>query len=148
MHIKIFKSLLFWIPFYRAEDAAYAAISSPLLDFPITKAKGIVFNVVGGNDLTLQEINAAAEVIYANVDTDANIIFGAMVDESLGDQMWVTVVATGYANERAARKARRDMAAALGEPAGEVRIERRRRILGDSSGGGGDIDIPEFLSGR
>jgi cell division protein FtsZ len=57
----------------RAEDAAYAAISSPLLDFPITKAKGIVFNVVGGPDLTLNEINAAAEVIYANVDTEVYI---------------------------------------------------------------------------
>ena len=68
---------------HRAQDAAYSAISSPLLDFPITKAKGIVFNVVGGSDLTLQEINAAAEVIYANVDSDANIIFGALIDDKM-----------------------------------------------------------------
>jgi len=81
----------------RAEDAAYAAISSPLLDFPITKAKGIVFNVVGGSDLTLQEINAAAEVIYENVDTDANIIFGALIDERLADgEVSITVLATGF----------------------------------------------------
>lgn len=65
----------------RAQDAAMAAISSPLLDFPISRAKGIVFNVVGGEDMTLQEINAAAEVIYQNVDQDANIIFGALVDD-------------------------------------------------------------------
>jgi cell division protein FtsZ len=65
----------------RATDAALSAISSPLLDFPITRARGIVFNVVGGSDMTLQEINTAAEVIYQNVDPDANIIFGAMVDD-------------------------------------------------------------------
>lgn len=67
----------------RAQDAAVAAISSPLLDFPIAKAKGIVFNIVGGDDLTLTEINAAAEVIYENVDQDANIIFGALVDKKV-----------------------------------------------------------------
>jgi len=67
----------------RAVDAAYAAISSPLLDFPITKARGIVFNIVGGSDMSLQEINAAAEVIYENVDSDANIIFGALVDDRM-----------------------------------------------------------------
>lgn len=66
----------------RAQEAAAAAISSPLLDFPIEKARGVVFNVVGGSDLTLQEINAAAEVIYEAVDPNANIIFGAMVDDS------------------------------------------------------------------
>merc|ERR1712072_1305642 len=64
----------------RAQDAAVAAISSPLLDFPVKRAKGIVFNIVGGSDLTLTEINAAAEVIYENVDQNANIIFGALVD--------------------------------------------------------------------
>ena len=83
----------------RAEDAAMAAITSPLLDFPITKAKGIVFNVVGGEDMSLQEINAAAEVIYENVDSDANIIFGAMVDDSNAleeGEIAITVLATGF----------------------------------------------------
>merc|ERR1711988_1745511 len=64
----------------RAQDAAVAAISSPLLDFPVKRAKGIVFNIVGGSDLTLTEINAASEVIYENVDPEANIIFGALID--------------------------------------------------------------------
>jgi hypothetical protein len=76
-----------------------AAITSPLLDFPITKAKGIVFNVVGGEDMSLQEINAAAEVIYENVDSDANIIFGAMVDDSNAldeGEIAITVLATGF----------------------------------------------------
>ena len=83
----------------RATDAAMAAITSPLLDFPITKAKGIVFNVVGGEDMSLQEINAAAEVIYDNVDKDANIIFGALIDDSgaLGEgEITITVLATGF----------------------------------------------------
>ena len=74
-----------------------AAISSPLLDFPISKAKGIVFNIVGGADMTLQEINSAADVIYQNVDAEANIIFGALVDDNMvnGD-MSITVLATGF----------------------------------------------------
>lgn len=80
----------------RAQDAAVAAISSPLLDFPIQKARGIVFNIVGGNDLTLQEINAAAEVIYENVDPDANIIFGALVDGKMESEVSITVLATGF----------------------------------------------------
>ena len=69
----------------RAVDAAMSAISSPLLDFPISKARGIVFNIVGGADMTLQEINSAAEVVYEAVDSDANIIFGALIDETILD---------------------------------------------------------------
>lgn len=80
----------------RAQDAAVAAISSPLLDFPIQKAKGIVFNIVGGEDLTLTEINSAAEVIYENVDQDANIIFGALVDKKMNSEISITVLATGF----------------------------------------------------
>ncbi|GMH67671.1 hypothetical protein TrLO_g1952 [Triparma laevis f. longispina] len=80
----------------RAQDAAVAAISSPLLDFPIKRAKGIVFNVVGGYDLTLAEINAAAEVVYENADPDANIIFGALVDPKMENEVSITVLATGF----------------------------------------------------
>jgi len=85
----------------RAVDAAMAAISSPLLDFPITKAKGIVFNIVGGSDMSLQEINSAAEVIYQNVDSEANIIFGALVDERNNNsgEVSITVLATGFATD-------------------------------------------------
>ncbi|CAM9183527.1 unnamed protein product [Heterosigma akashiwo] len=84
---------------HRAEDAAAAAINSPLLDFPINEAQGIVFNVVGGADMTLQEINAAAEVIYENVDPSANIIFGALIDENMQDSgISITVLACGFNN--------------------------------------------------
>ena len=80
----------------RAADAAVAAISSPLLDFPISEAKRIVFNVVGGPGLGLSEINAASEVIYENADEDANIIFGALIDEKMGDEVSITVLACDF----------------------------------------------------
>lgn len=80
----------------RAQDAAVAAISSPLLDFPVKRAKGIVFNIVGGSDLTLTEINAASEVIYENVDPEANIIFGALIDPKMETEVSITVLATGF----------------------------------------------------
>ncbi|KAG5192094.1 Tubulin/FtsZ, GTPase domain-containing protein [Tribonema minus] len=80
----------------RASDAAHAAISSPLLDFPVKQARGIVFNIIGDKDLTLAEINEAAQVIYRNVDPDANIIFGALVDPALAGELHITVLATGF----------------------------------------------------
>lgn len=83
----------------RAEDAASAAISSPLLDTPIDQASGIVFNISGGSDMTLPEINRAAEIIYNSVDEDANIIFGALIDDALGDVMSITVLCTGFSNQ-------------------------------------------------
>ncbi len=67
----------------RASDAATAALTSPLLDTPLSHARGIVFNVVGGADMTLQEVNVAAKVVYQRLDEDANIIFGASVDENM-----------------------------------------------------------------
>jgi hypothetical protein len=81
----------------RAKEAAVAAISSPLLDFPIMKAKGVMFNIVGGRDLSLQEVDAAAEIIYEAVDTNANIKFGAMIDDSIkSGEITITVIATGF----------------------------------------------------
>lgn len=80
----------------RAHDAAMAAISSPLLDFPIKRAKRIVFNIVGGEDLGLQEINEASRVIYDNADVDANIIFGALVDPAMGKEVSITVLACDF----------------------------------------------------
>jgi cell division protein FtsZ len=80
----------------RAVEAAESAISSPLLEETITGAKGVIFNVTGGSDLTLYEVNEAAEVIYNAVDPDANIIFGAVIDEKLQGDVMVTVIATGF----------------------------------------------------
>lgn len=80
----------------RAEDAAVGAMCSPLLDFPIDQARGVVFNIVGGLDMSLTEVNAAARIIQRNVHPDANIIVGALVDERCGQQVSVTVLATGF----------------------------------------------------
>jgi len=82
----------------RATDAALAAISSPLLDYPIDQARGIVFNVVGGMDLTLKEINDAAEVIHSSCDPDANIIFGALFEPNMGNEVCITVLAASFDN--------------------------------------------------
>jgi cell division protein FtsZ len=79
-----------------AEDAAAAAISSPLLDATIDNAKGVVFNISGGDNLSLNEVNRAARTIYATVEPDANVIFGALTDDSLGDSISITVLATGF----------------------------------------------------
>lgn len=80
----------------RAADAAVAAISSPLLDFPIQNAQRIVFNIVGGTSMGLQEINEASEVIYENADENANIIFGALVDPSMNEEISITVLACDF----------------------------------------------------
>lgn len=83
-----------------AEDAAIAAISSPLLDAPVDEATGVVFNIIGGESLSLQEVDRAARVIYENVHEDANVIFGALVDEDITDgTVSITVLATGFMDE-------------------------------------------------
>ena len=82
----------------RARDAAIAAMSSPLIDFPIEKATGIVFTITGSSDMTLQEVNEASQAIYEMADPDANIIFGAQIDDSMGPVLSITVVATGFGN--------------------------------------------------
>ena len=80
----------------RAEDAAAAAISSPLLEFPMAKARRVVFSVTGGPSMTLQHVNAVAQSINSVVSPEANIIFGANVEEDFGDELQVTVVATDF----------------------------------------------------
>lgn len=84
----------------RAQTAARQAISSPLLDISIDGAKGVLFNIVGGEDLTMSEVDEAAKVISQSVDPDANIIFGATVDDKFVDQIKITVVATGFDEAR------------------------------------------------
>lgn len=83
----------------RAVEAAKAAINSTLLDMSIDGARGIVFTVTGGPNLSMSEVNEAAKIITASADQDAKIIFGAVIDEKLKDEMRVTVVATGFDGE-------------------------------------------------
>jgi len=80
----------------RAQMAARTAISSPLLEVKIDGARGILFNITGGPDLTMSEVSEAAEMISQHADPDANIIFGATIDEAMGDQIKISVIATGF----------------------------------------------------
>lgn len=80
----------------KAEEAAKQAISSPLLETSIEGARGVLLNITGGSDLGLQEVNLAAELIQASADPDANIIFGAVIDDNLKDELVITVIATGF----------------------------------------------------
>jgi cell division protein FtsZ len=80
----------------RAREAAMTAISSPLLETSVDGANGVVFNITGGEDMTLHEVNAAAETIYEVVDQNANIIFGAVIDPKMDGEIRITVIATGF----------------------------------------------------
>jgi cell division protein FtsZ len=120
----------------RAHEAATRAIGSPLIDHEVRAARGILLSISGGSDLALHEVNEAAEVIRAASDDNTNIIFGASVDERLAGQMWVTVVATGFAM------------------AGEPRRPRQQQPAEDGLGLDGprpgtppDLDPPDFLRG-
>lgn len=84
----------------RAQAAARSAISSPLLETSIEGAKGMLFNIIGGTDLTMNEVHQAAEIISKSADADAEIIFGATIDENLVDQIKITVIATGFDETR------------------------------------------------
>jgi cell division protein FtsZ len=127
---------------HRAIDAALAAVSSPLLETSMDGARSILLSITGGSDLSLWEVNEAAKAVSEAAHPDANIIFGAMVDENLADQVWVTVVATGYA-DRSMRRPRR-----LDEPIGEPRIRRTgapRPIAGRAPMSPASLDVPEFV---
>ncbi|MBI4079204.1 MAG: cell division protein FtsZ [Candidatus Levybacteria bacterium] len=80
----------------RAQNAAKLAVSSPLLEISMDGARGVLFNIIGGPDLTMSEVDEAAKIIAAAADPDANIIFGATIDESMHDQIKITVIATGF----------------------------------------------------
>lgn len=99
----------------RAVEAAKQAIDSPLLEVSIDGAKGVLFNITGGKDLGMYEVDEAAKIITKTVDSDAKIIFGAVIDEQMSDEVRITVVATGF--DEVARKkpmsARQPVAAAV-----------------------------------
>src|SRR5881227_926680 len=88
----------------RAADAARQAIMSPLLEQSIDGARGVLFTITGGPDLTLFEVNEAAEIIHAAADPEANIIFGSVIDERIGNDVKISVIATGFDQARAIRK--------------------------------------------
>ncbi len=125
----------------RAVEAARAAISSPLLESSIDGARGILLNITGGSELTLYEVNESARIISDHAHPEANVIFGAAIDDSLGDEVRVTVVAAGFD-----RWARREAGLALEEEEDELLEEAkpaRRTLVFDSED---ELeDIPSFL---
>jgi len=123
----------------RSADAAKAAISSPLLEESVDGATGILLNITGGKDLGLFEVNDAAEIIQNAADPGANIIFGAVIDEEMGDDVRVTVIGTGF-DHRPGRAVRSDRAS---RPDRGPRIGDRERSNLEISDD--DIDVPPFL---
>ena len=129
----------------RALDAAEAAVSSPLLETSLEGARSILLSITGGSDISLWEVNEAARAVAEAAHPDANIIFGAMVDEKLSDDtVWITVVATGYTEPRAPRSRETHRGAGMSEPrpAGEPRITRASER---QSFAGASVDVPEFI---
>ena len=126
----------------RAEDAAKQAVQSPLLETSIEGARGVIINITGGSNLGLHEVNTAAEIIQRSVDPEANIIFGAVIDESLDEDIVVTVIATGFDKEEK-----------IGAPAqvGDIVSKAWDKKINsipvpqDSSNSSNDLDIPSFL---
>ena len=123
----------------RAVEAAKAAISSPLLEARVEGAMGILLNITGGSDLGLFEVNEAAEIISSAADADCNIIFGAVVDPALGDEVRVTVIATGFDGPRAPERRSADTAKA---PAPDIFGAEPKPTFEVSDD---VLDIPSFL---
>jgi cell division protein FtsZ len=130
----------------RAADAARAAIASPLLEEAIDGATGILLNITGGRNLGLFEVNEAAEIVAAAAERDANIIFGAVIDEQQEDEISVTVIGTGFHHH--GRPRGRDFGAGAGGDDDRDRPRRPRSGRGERAPveiRDEDIDVPPFL---
>ena len=124
----------------RAVVAAKNAISSPLLDVSISGATGILFNIIGGSDLSMYEVDEAAKIISQEASPEANIIFGAAIDESLGDQIKITVIATGFELQS------KGSGSSLSKEVGAALKTEGETLTSEESIGSGDrFDIPSFL---
>jgi cell division protein FtsZ len=150
----------------RAGDAARMAISSPLLDYSMEGARGVLLNITGGSDLALSEINEAAEIVAQAADPEANIIFGAVIDPRLENEVKITVIATGFDEHSSGLRAfrptprrtvyRDDEPAAVPEDTEPKPIERGPIRVGSLGGtlqepaapDDDDLDVPPFLRRR
>ena len=128
----------------RAREAAVAAVSSPLLEASIHGAKGVVINITGGHDLTLHEVNAAADSIYEVVDEEANIIFGAVIEDNMEGEVRITVIATGFDGDKGDEVIPEDPN--IFTPMPQPQPERTRRP--EPTEERGRIEIPDFLQRR
>jgi cell division protein FtsZ len=124
----------------RAVVAARNAISSPLLDVSISGATGILFNIIGGSDLSMYEVDEAAKIISQEASPEANIIFGSAIDESLGDQIKITVIATGFELQS------KGLVNSLSkEVVSTLKTEGEMLTSEEGIGSGDKFDIPSFL---
>ena len=128
----------------RAEDAAKQAIQSPLLETSIEGAKGIIINITGGSDMGLHEANTAAELVQRSADPEANIIFGAVIDDSMGDEIQITVIATGFEkdDERSDSSQYENIVSNVWRKRTSNNMSTTPSSSNDTSG---DLDIPTFL---
>jgi cell division protein FtsZ len=126
----------------RAVEAAQQATASPLLETTLEGAKAILLSITAGRDLSLWEVNEAARAVQEAAHPDANIIFGAMIDEKLEDEVWITVVATGYGDAPKPQTREREP---FREPLGEPRVTRNREPVRAASRSSVDVDVPEFI---
>ena len=139
----------------RAADAARQAIMSPLLEQSIDGARGVLFTITGGPDLTLFEVNEAAEIIHAAADPEANIIFGAVVDERMGDDVKISVIATGFDSTRPLKRIeqpiyRREMEQRAGSRPLAGTVANGTPAKPDEAKGydPNDLEVPSFLRRR
>ena len=132
----------------KAEDAAKEAIQSPLLETSIEGARGVIINITGGEDLGLQEVNTAAELIQRSVDPEANIIFGTVVDPNMTDEIKITVIATGFDDPDNAKPSGFDKIGGLGVSSSPKPWEKKASSIPSSqdiNSSQNDLDIPSFL---
>ncbi|MDE3134381.1 MAG: cell division protein FtsZ, partial [Acidobacteriota bacterium] len=136
----------------RASEAAKEAISSPLLEESVEGANGILLNITGGHDLGLFEVNEAAEIVQGAADSNANIIFGAVIDDGMSDEVRVTVIATGFDHHhRHARPVAGTRSSGIGSSRSrsnnrDVTMDDRQRSTLEIRDD--EIDIPSFLKDR
>ena len=132
----------------RAKEGAVMAISSPLLESSIQGARGVVLNITGGTDLTLHEVNTAAETIYEIVDPNANIIFGAVIDEKMQGEVRITVIATGFSGEKEKKPSKTTQVKSPFDRPGLSQQPRKAPSPVKEAESKGILDIPEFLQRR
>ena len=141
----------------RARQAAEQAISSQLLDITIDGARGILFNVTGGPDMTLFEVNQAAAIIKETAHPDVNLIFGAVIDQNMADAIRITVIATGFERTGAPRRVvekpvqradSRPARTAETREAQEQPISASKTVFEPLNYNTDDLDVPTFLRNR
>ncbi len=132
----------------RAVEAAQAAISSPLLEVSIDGATGVLFNVIGSSNLTMREVNDAAKIINAEASPDADIIFGTTIDESMGDQVKITVIATGFDQDAQLRSRLTVVQSPQQTPPPVTSTNQPKQDKEAQDEKDSQYDIPAFLRGR